>query len=150
MEIEKFKKAISRFKRVAADSACFIYFLEDNPKFCDLAEPIFELAEKNRILVISSVLVLVEVLTGYRRAKDYSAENEFKQMLKDFPAIEIYEVSNKLVNRIVDLRIKYGIKTPDAIHLATAIEHKADVFVTNDRQLTKVKEIAILYLGDYL
>ncbi len=150
MEIEKFKKAISRFKRVAADSSCFIYFLEDNPKFGDLAELIFESAEKNKIALIASVLVSVEVLTGYRRANDYSAEQEFKQMLKDFPAIEIYEASNKLIDYIVDLRTKYGIKTPDAIHLATAIEHKADVFVTNDRQLKKVKEIAILYLEDYL
>ena len=87
MEIEKFKKAISRFKRVAADSSCFIYFLEDNPKFGDLAELIFELAEKNRLSIISSMLVSVEVLTGYRRANDHSAENEFKQMLKDFPNI---------------------------------------------------------------
>ena len=61
----------------------------------------------------------------------------------------MYEASNKLVDRIVDLRTKYGVKTPDAIHLATAIEHKADVFVTNDRQLKKVKEIVMLYLGDY-
>lgn len=150
MEIEKFRKTLSRFKRVAVDSACFIYFLEDNPKFCDLAEPIFELAERDKISIISSVLILVEVLTGYRRAKDRSAENDFKQMLKDFPAIEVCEFSDKLVNHIVDLRIKYGIKTPDAIHLATAIERKADVFITNDKQLKKVKEIAILYLGDYL
>ncbi len=150
MEIEKFKKVVSRFKRVALDSSCFIYFLEDHPKFGDLAEAVFELAEKNKVSITASALVSVEVLTGYRRAKDHSAENEFKQMLKDFPAVEMYEASHKLVDRIVDLRTKYNMKTPDAIHLATALEHKADVFVTNDRQLKKVKEIAILYLGDYV
>lgn len=59
-------------------------------------------------------------------------------------------MDKNLVNSVVDLRVNYNLKTPDAIHLATAIEHKADVFITNDKQLKKVKEIAILYLGDYL
>ncbi len=150
MEVEKFRKVVSRFKRVALDSSVFIYFLEDNPKFSNLAEVIFELAEKGRISIVSSVLVSVEVLTGYRRAKNDVAEDEFKQMLKNFPSIEICETSYKLVDHIVNLRTKYSMKTPDAIHVATAIEHKADVFVTNDRQLKKVKEIGILCLGDYV
>lgn len=150
MEIEKFKKALSRFRKVALDSAGFIYFFEDNPNFSDLSAVVFELAEKNKISIISSILVSVEVLTGYRRAKNNSAENEFKQMLKDFPNIEMYGITDKLVDHIVHLRAIYRMKTPDAIHLATAIEHKADVFITNDRQLKKVKEIAILCLGDYV
>lgn len=34
-----------------------------------------------------------------------------------------------------------GLKTPDAIHLATAIAAKADRFVTNDQVIMSIKEI---------
>lgn len=149
MAVDKFKQVISKYKRVGLDSMEFIYFLEDNSQFGALSEVIFELAERNKITVISSILVLIEVLTGYRRANDETSEQEFKQMMKEFPNIEVYDLNNHLINKVVDLRTKYNIKTPDAIHIATAIENKAEAFITNDKLLSKIKEIKIICLSDF-
>lgn len=150
MELEKFKKLISQSNKIALDSAVFIYFLENNPKFGGMSEAIFELAENDKLKIACSLLISIEVLTGYRKVKDEVAEHKFKSILKDFSNIEIHDFPEKLVNQTANLRVKYNIKTPDAIHLATAIEHKADFFITNDKQLKNVKEIKVLYLGDYL
>lgn len=149
MAVDKFKQVISKYKRVGLDSMEFIYFLEDNPQFGALSEVIFELAERNKITVISSILVLIEVLTGYHRANDKTSEQEFKQMMKEFPNIEVYDLDNNLINKVVNLRTKYNIKTPDAIHIATAIENKAEAFITNDKLLSKIKEIKIICLSDF-
>lgn len=149
MEIAKFKKVLEKHKRIGLDSMGFIYFLEDNSNFANLAEIIFELAEKDEAVIISTVLAPIEVLTGYRKTKDSAAENEFIQMVQDFPNIEIYDLDFRMIERVVDLRAKYSIKTPDAIHIATAIENKADIFVTNDAALKKIKEIEIVCLKDY-
>ena len=100
--------------------------------------------------IISSILVLVEVLTGYHKANDDASEREFKQMMREFPNIETYDLNYNLIDRIIDLRIKYNIKTPDAIHIATAIENKADAFITNNKGLRKIKEIKVVYLKDYV
>ena len=149
MAITKFKRVIAGHKRIGLDSMGFIYFLEDNPRFADLAEVVFESAEKGHATIVSSVLATIEILTGYRKAKDIALEDELKQMLQDFPNIEIHDLDASLIDRVVDLRAKYNIKTPDAIHIATAIERMADIFLTNDSDLVKIKEIKIIYLGDY-
>jgi predicted nucleic acid-binding protein len=47
-----------------------------------------------------------------------------------------------------DLRAKYGIKTPDAIQIATTIYGGSRSFITNDDLLKKVKEVKVLLLDD--
>jgi predicted nucleic acid-binding protein len=37
----------------------------------------------------------------------------------------------------------YGFKTSDAIHLATAIEREADLFLTGDMELRRCTELAV-------
>lgn len=150
MEIKKFQNLLSKSKRIGLDSMAYIYLLEEHPKLSVLVENIFERAENNKLVIVSSALVLIEVLTGLRKSKKQDVEKEFQYIISEFPYLEIHNMDKNLVNSVVDLRVNYNLKTPDAIHLATAIEHKADVFITNDKQLKKVKEIAILYLGDYL
>jgi predicted nucleic acid-binding protein len=39
--------------------------------------------------------------------------------------------------RATELRAAHGLKTPDAIHLATAIEERADLFLTGDANLAR-------------
>jgi len=41
------------------------------------------------------------------------------------------------------LRSRHRFKTPDAIHLATAIEEHADVFLTGDDDLKRCTDVKI-------
>jgi predicted nucleic acid-binding protein len=41
------------------------------------------------------------------------------------------------------LRARHGLRTPDAIQIATALRHKAETFITNDERLASVKEIKV-------
>ena len=50
--------------------------------------------------------------------------------------------------KAAELRAKYGIKTPDAIQLASVISKNGEVFITNDERLDAVKEIKVLTLSD--
>ena len=38
----------------------------------------------------------------------------------------------------------------DAVQIAAALDAEADVFLTNDKKLSGIKEIKILVLSDYL
>lgn len=51
--------------------------------------------------------------------------------------------------RAVILRASYGIRVPDALQLAAAMEAGATLFVSNDRRLSKVQEIPVILLNDY-
>ena len=48
------------------------------------------------------------------------------------------------------LRVKYTIRTPDAIQMAVGILYGADTFLTNDSGLKKVKDIKVVTLEDFL
>jgi predicted nucleic acid-binding protein len=57
--------------------------------------------------------------------------------------LTIGELTADVIERATKLRADYGFKTPDALHLASAIEEKAQVFITGDSKLAKCKEIQV-------
>ena len=42
------------------------------------------------------------------------------------------------------------IRVPDALQIAAAVEAGATLFITNDQRLTRVQEIRVFVLDDYL
>lgn len=58
----------------------------------------------------------------------------------------IVEITAEVVASATNLRARYGFKTPDAIHLASAIEEKADFLLTGDSSLARCTEIAVQVL----
>lgn len=46
------------------------------------------------------------------------------------------------------LRAEYGLRTPDALHLAPAIEAGADVFLTNDERLRRVSDVRVMLVSE--
>lgn len=55
----------------------------------------------------------------------------------------VVEVTGTVIDRATELRVKYGFKTPDAIHLASAIVGSADVFLTGDAALARCTEMKV-------
>ncbi len=62
--------------------------------------------------------------------------------------LEIVEMTAEVVERAAALRAGYGFRTPDAIHLASAIEAKAEIFLTGDSTLARCTELAVEVLGN--
>lgn len=55
----------------------------------------------------------------------------------------LLDVTAAVLDRATDLRARHGFKTPDAIHLASAIEAGADVFLTGDASLAKCQDVRV-------
>ena len=55
-------------------------------------------------------------------------------------------VSEQIIDRATELRARHGFKTPDAIHLATALESSAAEFWTVDAALSRCTDIAVSVL----
>ena len=56
-------------------------------------------------------------------------------------------ISDEVVERATDLRARLGLRTPDAIHLATAIMVQADCCLTGDRGMARCNDIEVVVLG---
>jgi len=69
-----------------------------------------------------------------------------RAMLSHF---EIIELSQAIKERTIFIRQSYGIKLPDSIITATAIESNATL-ISNDKQLSKINELNVLKLHEYI
>ena len=53
------------------------------------------------------------------------------------------EISPAVIERATELRARYGFRTPDAIHVATAIEERADLLLTGDTGLARCTDVKV-------
>src|SRR5437773_377008 len=63
-----------------------------------------------------------------------------------FAKTHVVDITAAIVERATELRARYGFRSPDAIHLATAIDVGAALFLTGDASLARCSEVAVAVL----
>ncbi len=128
---------------IALDTSVFMYVFEEHPMFLKRAESVLQQIESGKARGIFSVIGMIELQTGPKKLNRYDIAARYRELIKTFPNLFVGELNEQVVEVSSDLRGRYGITTPVAIHLATAITAGADRFITNDQALRKVKEIDV-------
>jgi predicted nucleic acid-binding protein len=134
----------SRYRKVAIDSNCFIYLIEGSAYVEQLME-LFQQIEQGKLEAVTSILTYTEVLTDPYRTKDIKLIEEYRMTLRHFPNLRFRQMDLPIADRSAQYRVQYGLKTPDAVQLATAAIEEADVFITNDHDFKKV-DFPVLFL----
>ncbi|MEI9929943.1 MAG: type II toxin-antitoxin system VapC family toxin [Rhizomicrobium sp.] len=81
-----------------------------------------------------SPLVKLECLVGPSKANDSAARKLFLEFFQQFSQLDIPEPAYL---RASEIRARYGLKTPDALHLSCAQHHGCGALWTNDARLDK-------------
>lgn len=127
--------------RIALDTVPFIYFLERHPTYYQPAKNLFERIEKGKIEAVASTLVLTELLGPAFRTEDSSSAQDVLRLLTHFPHLTLIEVDTNIAYEASRIRAETALRTPDALHLTTALLQKVDWFVTNDKAFTRLKNL---------
>jgi predicted nucleic acid-binding protein len=135
-------------KIVFLDTAPLIYYIEEKQQYLPLLDKLFLANSKGRFLLKTSVVTLIEVLVEPIRQNEFLLVEQYQKILCNSPTVEILDINIEISKKSAELRAKYGLRTPDAIQLATAIYASADYFLTNDLRLKVVKEIEVLVLDE--
>jgi len=130
--------AIPDGARVAVDTSAFIYYLERHPSYWPLADELFRRIVADRLSACASVLVLTELLVPYHRAGDAVRAAGVSRGVRTFSNLSVLPANEIVAERAALLRARYGLRSPDALHVATGLEDGADWFVTNDLKLKRV------------
>jgi predicted nucleic acid-binding protein len=122
---------------IAYDTNILIYALEGTSSWSKAAQSIVQKGEHEGAVL--SVLAWQELLTGVVLQEGDPAE--LVAVLRDLGVTKFVPVNLGICERAVNLTRRYGraVYGYDAIHVATAIENKAEVFITNDKMLTNLR-----------
>ena len=120
------------------DACLYIYYLENHHEFGASAARFFEKAEAGKHFLVASPLILHEILSGLYGQPDIDTDQIYG-LLVTYPGIRWIDYSIEIADLSAQLRAESGVRTPDSIHLATAIFAKCQNFITNDRRLEKIK-----------
>jgi len=129
--------------RLYLDASVIIYAVESRLPFRDaVIARILQAEGTAGGLIITSRLSRLECrVKPVREAKDdllREYEEFFTRRL-----VRVAEITASIIERSTDLRARYGVRTPDAIHLATAIEEHSDQFLTGDAVLGRCTEVRV-------
>ena len=70
--------------------------------------------------------------------------------LCDADEVQLIPVTRELSERAAHLRAITGLRTPDALHAATAMDTECTLFVTNDVDFSRVNHLPVVVLKDLL
>jgi predicted nucleic acid-binding protein len=114
------------------DSCLVIYALEDpKGRGRTVRQMLAERADEEFAI---SPLVILECLVGVIQAGDARRRTLHEQYLSTFAMLPI---SPEVGAKAAELRAGFALKTPDALHLATALKSGCSALWTNDRRLAR-------------
>ena len=134
-------------KKVYFDSNIFIYLLEGSKEFSELLLDIRTLVESRSINVFSSSLVYTELIPPHAKQENFEGISSTINFLNLFNLIT---PSGKILIHAGMIRGSTAMKTPDAIHVATAMASGCDLFLSNDKNIRMPESLEKVLLADYL
>ncbi len=138
------------FKCVFVDTAPFIYCLEKNKKYFELAKHFFEHCYLNDIKLITSVITIEEYCVYHYKHNQFDYIKNFEKFIINL-SVKIVSIDKEIAVQAAKLRALYdNIRGMDSLQLASCLNYKCDAFVTNDLQLKQVKEIKTLFPENWI
>ena len=137
-----------RGRRVYLDANVFIYLVEGSLEFEAKLAEIRQCIFHAECEFVTSELTLCEVLVRPFRQSNAALVDEFRALIERSEAFELKPTTLQTYIRASLYRAQLGLKTPDAVHMATAVESNCDVFVTNDKPMKAPQQIKMLKLRE--
>jgi predicted nucleic acid-binding protein len=144
----KISDALKGIQRLGVDTAPYIYYVENHPTYANKVDAIFQVVEAQSIEIKTSAITLTETLMKPIQASDQPLIDTYHELLTETDYVELVSITPELAEKAAHLRARYNLRTPDALHLVTAIESGCDAFLTNDLGLKRVTELRVLLLDE--
>lgn len=135
--------------KVYIDTAVAIYSVEWNPEYFELLQPLWLKFQAKEVELVSSELILMETLVIPLRNEDELLINAYEELLLSEP-MQLIPISQSILRQAANLRANTNLKTPDAIHAATALSVNCDFFITNDLGFRNLSNLSVVILSEVL
>lgn len=114
------------------DSCLLIYAIEQHPVFGRPTLAAMEAMPLTQLCI--SPLVKMECLVKPMRDANAALRRQYEAA---FASLRLLELTDAVFVQAAELRAHFGLKAPDAMHLACALHHGCNALWTNDERLAK-------------
>ncbi len=144
----KLPDALKGVRQLGFDTPPLIYLVERHADYFDCLLFIMRAVDQGSIEGLTSTISLTEVLVQPLRKGSTDLVRRYEAVLTQSKNFRVESFTPKTARLAADLRARYNVRTPDAMQVATALEAGCDAFVTNDKDLRRVTEIAVWIVDD--
>lgn len=141
--------AFSLYSKVYLDTSPIIYSVEKHADYWQLLTPLWQSLKANEIEVYTSELTLLETLVQPIKQNNQTLISAYESLLTHTD-IQLLLISIEVLRASATLRATQNLKTPDAIHAATAFSANCDYFITNDDGFKRLSNINVIILSDLI
>lgn len=134
---------------VYLDANPVIYSVEKHPVYWPLLQPLWQAAKVKAVEIISSDLALMETLVGPLKSGNAALALAYEQLYQQAQT-RLLPITHPILREAAQLRATTRLKTPDALHAATARQAGCVLFVTNDPDFRGVASLPLVILDDLL
>jgi predicted nucleic acid-binding protein len=131
---------------VYVDANAVIFAVEKIKPYAQVLDSLWMKANAGDLRIITSELTWLETLTKPMRDGNTSLEKLFRSFLSS-REVALIPATLSLWEHAARLR-GLGLKTPDALHAATALASGCAIFVTNDAGFQRVPSLPVAILSD--
>lgn len=132
------------------DTNNIIYSVERIEPYRTALQPLWEAAQAGSITIATSDLTLLAVLVAPLRTGNKVLEAGFRVLLQHSSDVRLIAITHAILEQAALLRATMTIRTPDAIHAATALLAGCALFVTNDSSFRRVPGLPVILLSEVL
>ena len=137
-------------KKVYIDTSQFIYFVEGHSDFSEVIKPLFNLIDQEIFTACTSQFTLTELfIKPYREGFD-ELIRDYQGLLLESEKITLFSLNQETFLNAAQIGGTQGLRTPDAIHIASALENQCEFFITNDKRIRDYKSVRVIQISDFI
>ena len=135
---------------VYLDTNIFVYALEGYSEYEAVLREFFDDVAKGTVKAVTSELTLAEVLVKPLMEARDDICRAFDDAIRDSSGLEVMPIAREILIEAARIRSESGVRLPDAIHLATAVLSGCDSFITNDKSISDLPGLKVVYISDLI
>lgn len=124
-----------RGRRVYVDANVFIYVVEQSVEHAGFVGGLLDLLDAGESEAVTSELTLAEVLVKPFESGRTDIAEIYEEMIAPSAWLSVVPVERAILVEAARLGPALGLRLPDAIHVASAVAARCDLFLTNDRRI---------------
>ena len=135
-------------RRTYLDANVYIYAFEGIEAYRTRMAGLLAAIDRQGVRVVASELLFTELLPRpMKDGRQYMVES-YLELFRSTRRFHLAPIDRRVILRSFHLRADFGRRSMDALHLATALVHDCETFVTNDQRLARMDRLRVLSFHD--